>query len=452
MLGGFIPIPDFSDPLAALSDLTDPIVAPLTAPISSLFGTWDESDKKIPRHPGPQIRLISFPNFKANESIPRMPEDKNLTTTLESINRAETFIIFISHRWLRSSDESEGWDGRPHPDTANHDVHKILCEGIDKLLTELAPGVTRCFLWIDYSCLDQKNPSRFVKIDEIMECCDCLLTPIFDDKTRSTSFESRNLYEDYHAKNWNEGPKAYLTRSWCRLEMFYAANVPIVQEETLLKRRVAKLNGGLALNICNRRRPHLIYGSQESRLGRPPIVLPLIQNSDWETYNPEKGTFTHPSDKPLIDALISDLKLIIKPIVGSYEGDKSAETGKRHGRGKNIYASGAVYDGMWVQGKKHGNGIYYYPNGDVCEGIWVDDKITGQVIYRYSDGDVYEGEFANDQMHGSGRYTFAYGDVYEGNYSRGERVGEGRYRYRNGDIYEVRSLTNSIIHSVAPFS
>lgn len=40
------------------------------------------------------------------------------------------------------------------------------------------------------------------------------------------------------------------------------------------------------------------------------------------------------------------------PLRNEYIGD--FVNGKRHGHGKFIYASGAVYDGEWVCNKKHG--------------------------------------------------------------------------------------------------
>jgi hypothetical protein len=30
-------------------------------------------------------------------------------------------VVFVSHCWMRGYDGAEGWDGRPHPDHAQHD-------------------------------------------------------------------------------------------------------------------------------------------------------------------------------------------------------------------------------------------------------------------------------------------------------------------------------------------
>ena len=36
-----------------------------------------------------------------------------------------------------------------------------------------------------------------------------------------------NYFDEYKAKTWNSGDQAYLNRAWCRLEMIYAASIPL---------------------------------------------------------------------------------------------------------------------------------------------------------------------------------------------------------------------------------
>lgn len=426
MFTDLIPVPDFTDTISVLADFS---------PLGSLFGSTDENEP-VEIFPGPYapVVLINFDNFKANGSFPRYPEDKSLTTTFDKVDRSTSIIIYVSHRWLRPTPDNEGWDGRPHPDSPNGVIFDLCVEGIEKLLKTLAPGMPRCYLWIDYSCLNQKNPSTdLIRIDKIIECSDCLFTPLYDDKARATAFESRDLYEDYRAKSWNEGPAAYLNRAWCRLEMLYAANMPLIPEEDESRTRLAKFRGGLALSLSNSRRAHIIYGSNESKMERPPLVLPTLQNSQFDVFNPVQGNFSNSADVETIAILTEKLKLVMKPIIAAYDGPRV--DGRRHGHGTNTYVSGATYTGAWKDGKKHGKGVYRYPNGDVCEGTWENDNIHGRAVYYYSDGDVYDGEFEKGKMHGRGVYTYSYGDVYEGSYRAGHRVGVGIYRYRNGDVY-----------------
>jgi len=48
--------------------------------------------------------------------------------------------------------------------------------------------------------------------------------------------------------------------------------------------------------------------------------------------------------------------------------------GKKHGKGKNSYANGSVYEGYWKDDKKHGTGKYSSASGDVYEGYWKDGE------------------------------------------------------------------------------
>ncbi|XP_053936540.1 radial spoke head 10 homolog B2 isoform X2 [Cuculus canorus] len=62
------------------------------------------------------------------------------------------------------------------------------------------------------------------------------------------------------------------------------------------------------------------------------------------------------------------------PLRNTYVGE--FVNGDRHGCGKFIYASGAVYDGEWVCNKKHGKGKFVFQNGHVYEGEFIDDHMV----------------------------------------------------------------------------
>ena len=47
----------------------------------------------------------------------------------------------------------------------------------------------------------------------------------------------------------------------------------------------------------------------------------------------------------------------------------------KHGRGKNVYASGNKYEGDWKNDEKHGRGLFVLKNGDSCEGDWWGNQI-----------------------------------------------------------------------------
>lgn len=49
----------------------------------------------------PPIRLIDFDSFVAHAEFPRFPDQENLVTTLDDIDRNNSLIVFVSHCWLR---------------------------------------------------------------------------------------------------------------------------------------------------------------------------------------------------------------------------------------------------------------------------------------------------------------------------------------------------------------
>ena len=156
------------------------------------------------------INLINFQRFKVHGCFPRYPDQRDLTTTLDKINKESSLIVYISHRWLRATAACEEWNGSPDPDTPMQDKFKICVEGIEKLMQHFAPKLDACFLWTDFCCTDQnRNPgSQLKRLERIMECADCMFTPIVDKMARAIAFEARNSYADYEAVPWSEGPSA----------------------------------------------------------------------------------------------------------------------------------------------------------------------------------------------------------------------------------------------------
>ncbi len=62
------------------------------------------------------------------------------------------------------------------------------------------------------------------------------------------------------------------------------------------------------------------------------------------------------------------------------------------------FATGAVYEGDFVDGKQTGKGRYTFANGAVYEGDFVDDKRTGKGRITFANGDVYEGDFVDGRI------------------------------------------------------
>ena len=119
---------------------------------------------------------------------------------------------------------------------------------------------------------------------------------------------------------------------------------------------------------------------------------------------------------------------------GTYQGEM--KDGKRHGRGKMVYPSGAVYIGEFQSNTTHGVGRLEYTNGDVYEGNFRYGKRRGSGKLSFADGSVYEGGFRDGKFAGTGKYTYADGSVYEGEFRAGKCKGQGKLTSPDGSVYE----------------
>eukprot|EP01040_Poterioochromonas_malhamensis_P015215 gene15215-16996_t len=329
------------------------------------------------------IRLIDFNDFVKLGSFPRFPENQDLTITLEQLpieRYNDSLIVFISHCWLRGWNGAEGWDGRPHPDNASGGKYRLCAEGIEQIRRNLAPGMTHCYIWLDFGCIDQDgNPAGELKLlDKVIKISDCIFSPIYDDKHEEWDYPINgwmNYFKQYKSSGWHGNIFSYLNRGWCRVEMFYAANIPLLKDN---EERRSKMAGGLKSHREDGRRPHILYGSKETTTRRPVLLLPPLQNSYFEELHPEKGNLTKESDRVIIKALVEELRPYMKTITIGYEG-------------------------QLMDGAKHGRGIYKYPNGDIYEGEWKGDKMDGKGKYTYISGDIYQGEWHSGKRNGRGK-------------------------------------------------
>jgi hypothetical protein len=141
-------------------------------------------------------------------------------------------------------------------------------------------------------------------LGRIIGSCDVMVTPVHDLEwatwgLEQTAYDTKGFgYTDYGASGFKE----YLSRGWCRLEMFFNANMPC----NLMRNR---LFGGLLqrVMIMEKRRPHLVYGSREHDLDMMPIVLPVLKDEEFANYHPGRGRFFDKRDAVLINRYIQEL-------------------------------------------------------------------------------------------------------------------------------------------------
>jgi hypothetical protein len=254
--------------------------------------------------------------------VPRSPENKDKLVSYDDLSQADkdnAIIIFFSHCWMRGYSAAPGYDGRPHPDNANHDKYKLMVESVERIMKTLT-SMEKCYVWLDYGCIDQDASAclELRMLDKIVGVCDLILTNVVDSGDWIMPSSIYNLFEEYKSPAWNGGVHSYLNRAWCRVEMLYAANIPLVNTSPS---RLSKLKAGLLSSAESNRRPHLLYGTRESKSnGLNPIQLPPMQNSWFEKYGPAKGNLTNEADRVKVEKLVEDIKPYMTFVKEGYTG------------------------------------------------------------------------------------------------------------------------------------
>mmetsp|Transcript_29393 Transcript_29393/g.49611 ORF Transcript_29393/g.49611 Transcript_29393/m.49611 type:complete len:353 (-) Transcript_29393:732-1790(-) len=320
-----------------------------------------------------RIGFIDFAVLRTLNELPRLPEKKELFTDVKKINFMETFVVFISHRWLRNNPDDIGYRDRPHPDTSDHAKFKLIVDGVLQLWHDACPTLQSCFVWIDFSCLDQdKKPASEIKqLKKVLQLSDCIFTPIVDPIENWQYKETTNgLFADYQADGWKKDDNSYLKRGWCRLEMLYAANLPV----KFSMQKGASFKGAFRTSLVAGRRPHYIFGTQDYEYKRRPMMLGPHKPNFAEEFHPLKGAFTVPSDLGRVRA---DMRYFRTKTIATqgYSGDTNY-LGQKDGRGKMVYGNGEIYEGQWRANKKHAHGKYTSLDGSVYEGEWLNGKKT----------------------------------------------------------------------------
>lgn len=355
-----------------------------------------------------------------------------------------------------------------------------------------------CYLWLDHSCLYIQGESTLsavstqaeiftALVSKVIQLADCIFTPIVDSDWSSWTLESPvvDWFTQYCAYSWrgnitkrlqkkargifslisaNKRDKdvlvngkqvslPYLDSGWSRLEMYYAANLPL--QPFTDKSRHLKFSGCIQILFRGGKRPHFLFGSKELHNSATPHVLPHLENASFlRSFHPSEGVFLIEAQRKTIPALMAAVDVYL-PVQG-YEGERS--NGLYHGHGRYTWSNGDIYEGQWYYGRKHGEGISFLSNGSIYEGIYFNDVNEGRGTFKYFNGDVFKSEVDGNRKDGLGLTAFANGSIYFGQYDfnirqgkgilelangdsyRGEfqgnkKHGEGTYKYANGDVY-----------------
>ena len=223
------------------------------------------------------------------------------------------------------------------------------------------------------------------QLDEVMKWADCMFTPI-EGESLTDPTKINNWYRDYRVDYWNADKIGYVNRSWCRLEMLAAANVPVNSSESS---RLNNFNRSLKHYAAHAVRPHYIYSRIEEMLEVDPIALYPLRPLLFKSLNPLEGMVTIKGDMLTIRDLHEKIKQYMDPRPVGYFGESLNK--QMHGQGVMKYETGSIYKGNFVKGKKHGHGIFVYAKGNSYRGEWLVDKKCGKGVFMHTSGNVYEG-------------------------------------------------------------
>lgn len=370
------------------------------------------------------IKVISFNDFKTYSEIPRYNKSNTSLKDIRDIDPSTAFFIFFSHCWIAGHVGSPEWRGFPHPDNLSNGKMRLCISSVERVWRTMASEMPNCYIWMDYTCIDQDaDPAGELKqLDKIVQCMDCMITPLVNEDHTSWLFTDADaLFYGYKAKEWCEGDYAYINRSWCRMEMLYAAHIPFRPNNNV---RARKFEFALKVGALAGHRPHILYGTQELLRDRP-LILERLDNGFLTEYCPSKGSITKESDRLKIADFMKQLETYMKPPIQSkYIGELNAKN-QRHGQGEYICENGSRYIGSWYEDMRHGFGTLYGANGDTHEGNFQNNMRNGVCKGIYSNGDIYDGEWLNDRRHGYGQLSRTSISVYTGLWINGNRHGFG---------------------------
>jgi hypothetical protein len=129
-----------------------------------------------------------------------------------------------------------------------------------------------------------------------------MVTPILDPNWRQWCTKDSKIQDaitDYKAEQFQR----YLASGWCRLEMFFNANIKFKAE------RHKYFGGKLReVMIAKGQRPHLLFGTREMQTpGEMPIIMRHLEDDEFEKYHPGKGSLSNDDDRPVIGAYVNQL-------------------------------------------------------------------------------------------------------------------------------------------------
>ena len=350
-----------------------------------------------------ELLVMGFEDFRSAGHFPRFPDSKPLLKPWSSLDASSSLNIYISHTWFEDKD----------PDNAYNEKYRLCVDATEKLMA--IANVSSGYLWMDSMCSSMRDPSssHLKHLWAVMEFCDCMLTPVITHgEPEFVAFTGPlSYFSDYKSYLWNGNERAYVNRAMCRLDMFFAAAVPLTQQQ---KAKGEKFKAGLSVALKEGRRAHVLYGAKEKRERANPHFLPPLQHSYLEALNPVAGYVRDAGEQQLMKSIMQTMEPYVKRPQSTFNGHYVLKSSVGDQKGLRVYLNGDVYEGGHLYGHRNGKGIYSYAEGETYEGDWKDGMTHGVGKICFADGSVYFGQIKFDVFDGRGRMEFANGDKYEG--------------------------------------
>jgi hypothetical protein len=433
--------------------------------------------QRMKKYSSTKINLIDFDVFKKQKEIPRFPNCQPITEVfdVDTFNHTESIIVYVSHCWIAgwngrderdevlSGDHDRNWRGFPHPDNKKNDKYKLIVEGVESIWLSMAPTTKKCYLWIDYSCINQdiaKNDSSgsgksvcdgLESLDLLVRAADLLFTPVVDYKWNDWKIpplvanNSNSWFEAYKAASFQGTRYSYMNRSWCRMEMLYGTHVPYADHGG--DARIQLFRGALKQGATKGMRCHFVYGTKENKEGGTGKVLPPLSGSALEQYHPLAGFLEVPGDRKKIESLMKEIEPYLKKAtatamtatVTAEKGDEDVDNNSEGGESAKSVLS--VNEGKGEEEEegdqdqepqsanendteiKNNSNYTRRPQQVRKKSKQRSSKGTG--TFEYKNGDSYTGEYLDDLREGHGVMTFG-ASKYEGSWKGNKRHGHGK--------------------------
>lgn len=237
----------------------------------------------IREFPLPKVRLLKLADVLSLKRVPDFSSsditvDSNITVDANSIDRENSFVVYVSRAGERKNLSAE----------FKNDLFKLCAQGLNKIKQQLP--TLEVYLWLDYGCMNLDNTAIFDEFDRVMQWCDCIFTPIVEDTDM------------------------YFEQAWCRMETVFGAIVPI-NSNTAGELKISWKNSMVECTNQGQLRPHFMFSMKELQCNTDPV---LVSPTQYSRDCPLAGYIHNAWEYDLISRMMSGLQPFIANHLNSF--------------------------------------------------------------------------------------------------------------------------------------